>query len=119
MLGGTPNHGVWAIPRFREGNEFSGTGPFLKALNASKNAAGDEVSGPVKWMTIRLENNDKFAQADGLWIGQKGKPTNVTAAGPELSTASASPVRHGPQPRGTWCCWGSASDVNAAAVAVP
>ena len=87
ILGGTPNHGVWAIPGFREGNEFSGTGPFLKALNAPKNAAGDEVGGPVKWMTIRSDNNDKFAQPDGVWIGQKGKPTNVTAAGPELKGA--------------------------------
>nr|WP_296019433.1 twin-arginine translocation pathway signal [uncultured Acidovorax sp.] len=88
ILGGTPNHGVWAIPGFREGNEFSGTGPFLMALNAPKNAAGDEVSGPVKWMTIRSDNNDKFAQPDGVWIGQKGKPTNVTAAGPELKGAT-------------------------------
>lgn len=88
ILGGTPNHGVWAIPGFREGNEFSGTGPFLMALNAPKNAAGDEVSGPVKWMTIRSDNNDKFAQPDGMWIGQKGKPTNVTAAGPELKGAT-------------------------------
>ncbi|MFY3385664.1 alpha/beta fold hydrolase [Paracidovorax sp. MALMAid1276] len=87
VLGGTPNHGVWAIPGFREGNEFSGTGPFLTALNAPKNAAGDEVSGPVQWMTIRSDHNDKFAQPDGLWIGQKGKPTNVTAAGPELQGA--------------------------------
>ena len=87
ILGGTPNHGVWAIPGFREGNEFSGTGPFLKALNTPKNAAGDEVGGPVKWMTIRSDNNDKFAQPDGVWIGQKGKPTNVTAAGPELKGA--------------------------------
>lgn len=87
ILGGTPNHGVWAIPGFREGNEFSGTGPFLKALNAPKNAAGDEVSGPAKWMTIRSDHNDKFAQPDGLWIGQKGTPTNVTAAGPELKGA--------------------------------
>ena len=87
ILGGTPNHGVWAIPGFREGNEFSGTGPFLKGLNAPKNAAGDEVAGPVKWMTIRSDNNDKFAQPDGLWIGQKGTPTNVTAAGPELKGA--------------------------------
>ncbi len=88
ILGGTPNHGVWAIPGFREGNEFSGTGPFLKALNAPKNAAGDEVSGPVKWMTIRSDNNDKFAQPDGLWIGQKGTATNVTVAGPELKGAT-------------------------------
>jgi triacylglycerol lipase len=88
ILGGTPNHGVWAIPGFREGNEFSGTGPFLKALNAPKNAAGDEVTGPVKWMTIRSDKNDKFAQPDGLWIGMRGTPTFVTFASPELKGAT-------------------------------
>jgi triacylglycerol lipase len=87
ILGGTPNHGVWAIPGFREGNEFSGTGPFLKSLNAPKNGAGDEVTGPVKWMTIRSDSNDKFAQLDGLWIGMRGTPTFVTFAGPELKGA--------------------------------
>ncbi|MFN3376063.1 MAG: alpha/beta fold hydrolase [Burkholderiaceae bacterium] len=88
VLGGTPNHGVWAVPGWREGNEFSGTGPFLRGLNAPKNAAGDEVTGPVRWMTIRSDHNDKFAQPDGLWIGQKGMATNVTAAGPELKGAT-------------------------------
>ena len=88
VLGGTPNHGVWAIKGFREGNEFSGTGPFLTALNAPKNAAGDEVTGPVKWLTIRSDNNDKFAQPDGLWIGAKGTPTNVTYEGPALKGAT-------------------------------
>jgi triacylglycerol lipase len=88
ILGGTPNHGVWAVKGFREGNEFSGTGPFLTSLNAPKNAAGDEVAGPVKWLTIRSDNNDKFAQPDGLWIGAKGTPTNVTYTGPELKGAT-------------------------------
>jgi len=88
VLGGTPNHGVWAVKGFREANEFSGTGPFLTALNAPKNAAGDEVSGPVKWMTIRSDNNDKFAQPDGLWIGAKGTPTNVSFEGPALKGAT-------------------------------
>ncbi|MDP2742401.1 MAG: twin-arginine translocation pathway signal, partial [Hydrogenophaga sp.] len=88
VLGGTPNHGVWAIKGFREANEFSGTGPFLTALNAPKNAAGDEVTGPVNWMTIRSDNNDKFAQPDGLWIGAKGTPTNVTFEGPALKGAN-------------------------------
>ena len=88
ILGGTPNHGVWAIKGFREGNEFAGTGPFLTGLNAPKNANGDEVTGPVRWMTIRSDNNDKFAQPDGLWIGAKGTPTNVTFAGPELKGAT-------------------------------
>jgi len=87
VLGGTPNHGVWAIPGFREGSEFSGTGPFLTRLNAPRNPAGDEVTGPARWMTIRSDGNDKFAQPDGLWIGQPGTPTHVTAAGPELKGA--------------------------------
>lgn len=90
ILGGTPNHGVWAtpLPPLSENSEFAGHGPFLKGLNAPKNANGDEVSGPVKWMTIRSDNNDKFAQPDGLWVGQRGKPTNVTFAGPELKGAA-------------------------------
>ncbi len=88
ILGGTPNHGVWAIKGFREGNEFSGTGPFLTALNAPKNSAGDEVTASVQWLTTRSDNNDKFAQPDGLWIGARGTPTNVTFAGPALKGAT-------------------------------
>lgn len=90
ILGGTPNHGVWAVPLppLSDNSEFAGHGPFLKGLNAPKNAAGDEVSGPVKWMTIRSDNNDKFAQPDGVWIGQRGKATGVTPAGPELKGAT-------------------------------
>ena len=88
ILGGTPNHGAWAIPGYLEGNEFSGTGPFLTALNTPKNPAGDEVTGPVKWMVIRSDSNDKFAQPDGLWIGQRGKPTNITFSSPELKGAT-------------------------------
>lgn len=57
-------------------------------MNAPKNSAGDEVTGPVRWMTVRSDNNDKFAQPDGLWIGAKGTPTNVTYAGPELKGAT-------------------------------
>ncbi|RYG14449.1 MAG: twin-arginine translocation pathway signal [Burkholderiales bacterium] len=87
ILGGTPNHGIWATKGFREANEFSGTGPFLTTLNAPKNAAGDEVTGPVKWMTVRSDNNDKYAQPDGLWIGAKGTPTNVGYDGPALKGA--------------------------------
>ncbi|MFZ6649730.1 twin-arginine translocation pathway signal [Undibacterium sp. TJN25] len=88
ILGGTPNHGVWAIKGLREANEFSGTGPFLSMLNAPKNATGDEVTGPVKWMTVRSDNNDKYAQPDGIWIGAKGTPTNIPYTGPELKGAS-------------------------------
>jgi hypothetical protein len=42
----------------------------------------------VKWLTIRSDSNDKYAQPDGLWIGAKGKPTNVTFEGPALKGAT-------------------------------
>jgi triacylglycerol lipase len=88
VLGGGVNHGVQAIPGLNEGNEFSGLGPFMTALNKPRNAAGDEVTGPVKWLTIRSDNNDKFAQPEGRWIGQPGKPTYLTYAAPELKGAT-------------------------------
>ena len=80
ILGGTPNHGVWAIPGFREGNEFSGTGPFLSELNRPRNATGDEVDGPTRWLTIRSDHNDKFASPDGVWIGRPDSAVNVRLA---------------------------------------
>jgi pimeloyl-ACP methyl ester carboxylesterase len=88
VLGGTPNHGVWALKDFRPNSEFNGVGPFLTALNAPKTAAGDEVTPGVRWMTIRSDDNDKFAQPDGAWIGAKGKPTNVGFDGPALKGAT-------------------------------
>ena len=88
ILAGTPNHGIWAVKGMRENSEFSGTGPFLLGLNTPKNTRGDEVTPGVNWLTIRSDNNDKYAQPDGLWIGSRGTPTNVTYAGPELRGAT-------------------------------
>ena len=87
ILCGTPNHGVWADPKSRTGNEFNGAGPFLTGLNAPQGPNGNEVTPGPKWMTIRSDNNDKFAQPDGVWIGAKGTPTNVTFEGPALKGA--------------------------------
>lgn len=87
ILCGTPNHGVWADPNARTGNEFNGAGPFLMGLNAPKGPDGNEVTPGVKWMTIRSDNNDKYAQPDGLWIGARGVPTRVTFEGPALKGA--------------------------------
>ena len=88
ILGGTPNHGVWADIAVRPNGEFNGAGAFLAGLNNPKGPNGDEVTPGPKWMTIRSDVNDKFAQPDGLWIGSKGTPTNVTFAGPELKGAA-------------------------------
>ena len=88
ILAGTPNHGVLADIKVRPGGEFNGAGAFLTGLNAPKGPNGDEVTPGVRWMTIRSDVNDKFAQPDGAWIGSKGTPTNVTFAGPELKGAT-------------------------------
>ena len=87
ILGGTPNHGVRANPNSGTGNEFNGAGLFLMGLNAPKGANGDEVAPGPKWLTIRSDNNDKFAQPDGAWLGARGTPTNVTFEGPALKGA--------------------------------
>jgi len=88
VLGGVPNHGVWNIPGRAPDNEFAGNGPFLRALNAPKDAAGNEVAGPVQWLTIRSDSNDKYAQPLGTWIGDPKLDTGVGYAGPELKGAT-------------------------------
>ena len=82
ILGGTPNHGVsdWEESL---GNEFNGKGPFLTQLNAGPN----EVVDGVRYMTIRSDNNDKFAQPDGFFLGKPGRATGVGFDGPELKGA--------------------------------
>jgi pimeloyl-ACP methyl ester carboxylesterase len=89
LCGGT-NHGVWGVhmPGFPDTSEFAGHGPFMTMLNRPKDAAGDEVAGPVKWLTIRSDGNDKYAQPEGTWIGKRGVPTGLTHAAPELKGAT-------------------------------
>lgn len=87
VLGGGPLHGVWNNPGFRPTNEFNGAGPLLQGLN-NQGAPGVEITPGVQWMTIRSDNNDKFAQPDGVWIGAKGTPTNVSFDGPALKGAN-------------------------------
>ena len=88
VLGGTPNHGVWANAGFQPGSEFNGAGPFLTGLNAPKGAERNEVTPGVKWLTLRSDRNDKYAQPDGRWIGAPGTPTGVTFDGPALKGAT-------------------------------
>jgi triacylglycerol lipase len=87
ILSGVPNHGIWLGTRLPN-SEFNGSSAFIKKLNEPKNANGDEVVGPVKWLTIRSDNNDKFAQPDGLWIGQKGVATGISFDAPALKGAT-------------------------------
>lgn len=82
VTGGTPNHGVFAIPTIQPDGEFNGAGPYLRALNE-----GSEVVAGVKFLTLRSDSLDKFAQADGAGLGMKGIATNVDATGPALRGA--------------------------------
>src|SRR5471030_2997587 len=82
ILSGSVNHGVsdWEETR---GNEFNAKGAFLTQLNAGP----DEVVAGVRCMTIRSDNNDKYAQPDGMFLGKPGRPTHVGYDGPELKGA--------------------------------
>ena len=87
VLGGGVNHGVYADAALRPGSELNGAGPFMKGLNAPKGANADEVTPGPRWMTIRSDNNDKFAQPDGVWLGRRGTPTNIGFDAPALKGA--------------------------------
>jgi pimeloyl-ACP methyl ester carboxylesterase len=82
VLCGTPNHGVFAWDDGL-GNEFNGRGPFLRGLNEGES----EVTPGTAFLTLRSDGLDKYAQADGRFVGKPGTPTNVTNEGPELKGA--------------------------------
>ncbi|MDE2375685.1 hydrolase [Bradyrhizobium sp.] len=83
VLCGTPNHGVFATDE-APGSEFNGRGPFLRGLNEGES----EVTPGTAFLTLRSDGFDKYAQADGRFIGKPGVPTNVGPEGPELKGAT-------------------------------
>jgi pimeloyl-ACP methyl ester carboxylesterase len=92
VLCGTPNHGVYAWDE-NLGNEFNGRGPFLRGLNEGDS----EVTSGTAFLTLRSDGLDKYAQADGRFVGKPGTPTNVTTEGPALKGATnlvLGPVDH-------------------------
>src|ERR1700730_16062706 len=92
VLCGTPNHGVYAWDE-NLSNEFNGRGPFLRGLNDGDN----EVTAGTAFLTLRSDGLDKYAQADGRFVGKPGTPTNVSTEGPALKGATnlvLGPVDH-------------------------
>jgi len=83
VLCGTPNHGVFATDD-QPNNEFNGRGTFLRGLNEGES----EVTPGTAFLTLRSDGMDKYAQADGRFIGKPGTPTGVTVEGPELTGAT-------------------------------
>jgi len=82
VLCGGVNHGVFAVP-VMTGSEYNGQGAFMTALNA-----GDETAAGVKFLTLRSDGFDLYAQPDGAYIGQPGMKTNITPDGPALKGAT-------------------------------
>jgi len=83
VLGGAVSHGVFAADA-NLGSEFNGKGPFMTGLNSGPH----EVVDGVAFMTLRSDNNDKYAQPDGRFIGQPGRPTGISYDAPALKGAT-------------------------------
>jgi pimeloyl-ACP methyl ester carboxylesterase len=83
VLCGVPNHGVYDWDDGL-GGEFNGRGPFLRGLNEGKS----EVTPGTAFLTLRSDGMDKYAQADGRFVGKPGTPTGITAEGPALKGAT-------------------------------
>ena len=83
VICGAVNHGVVVSDTFLVGSEFNGASAFMKDLNGTP---GEVVAG-VRFVTIRSENTDKFAQPDGKLLGQPGVATGVSFNAPELKGA--------------------------------
>jgi triacylglycerol lipase len=82
ILSGGVNHGIFDWPETR-GSEFNSKGPFLTQLNSGPS----EVVEGVRFMTIRSDHNDKYAQPKGTFLGAPDRPTGVGFDGPELKGA--------------------------------
>jgi pimeloyl-ACP methyl ester carboxylesterase len=83
VLCGVPNHGVYDSDD-NLGSAFNGRGPFLRGLNEGES----EVTPGTAFLTLRSDNNDKYAQPDGRILGRPGTPTGVTFEGPALKGAT-------------------------------
>jgi pimeloyl-ACP methyl ester carboxylesterase len=83
VLCGVPNHGVYDWDDGL-GGEFNGRGPFLRGLNEGET----EVTAGTSFLTLRSDGMDKYAQADGRFVGKPGTPTGITSDGPALKGAT-------------------------------
>ncbi len=84
ILCGAVDHGVVVSDKILVGSEFNGASPFLRDLNSTP---GEVVRG-VRFLTIRSDSNDKYAQPDGRFIGHPGIATGVGYDAPALKGAT-------------------------------
>jgi triacylglycerol lipase len=84
VLCGATNHGVIVSAEHLVGSEFNGASAFMRDLNSTP----DEIIAGVRFMTIRSDNNDKYAQPDGRFIGLPNVATGLGYDAPELKGAT-------------------------------
>ena len=84
VLGGGVNHGAFNWGTLLDSAEFNGGGRFMSQLNEGP----DEVVDGVKFLTMRSDRFDKYAQPDGRFlVNDKSLPTFVTSDAPALKGA--------------------------------
>jgi len=83
VLCGAPSHGVFDWDDM-PGSEFNARSPFLRGLNEGDS----EVTPGTAFLTLRSDGTDKFAQADGRFVGKPGAPTGITSDSPALKGAT-------------------------------
>jgi triacylglycerol lipase len=84
VLCGAVNHGVIVSEQHLVGSEFNGASTFMKDLNSTP----QEIVAGVRFMTIRSDTNDKYAQPDGRFIGLPNVATGLSYDAPELKGAT-------------------------------
>jgi pimeloyl-ACP methyl ester carboxylesterase len=84
ILCGTPGHGVLVSDKLLVGSEFNGASPFLRGLNGG----GEEAVPGVRFLTLRSDGNDKYAQPDGRFLGAPELATGIGPEGPALKGAT-------------------------------
>ena len=82
ILAGGVNHGVYRSTSSAPNSEFNGGGRFMTRLNE-----GSEVVAGVRFVTLRSDKLDKYAQPTGEFIGRPGQPTGIGYDAPQLAGA--------------------------------
>ena len=82
VLCGGVNHGVFV--GLGPESEYNPKSPFMADLNGG----GDETTPGVKFLTLRSDGFDLYAQSDGATLGIPGTATGTSPEGPALKGAT-------------------------------
>lgn len=90
VLCGAFNHGIIVSDKVLIGSEFNGDSPFLRDLNSTPR----EVVPGVRFLTIRSDSDDRYAQPHPVAIDPEETAPGVGYNGPELKGATNLVIPH-------------------------